>query len=298
MAISANQRGILAICASMATYTINDAMVKGIAQVYPVGEVIFIRGLFTVLLLIVVVTALGHAGAIRQAASRPVINRSLCDGISSGCFVVALVHMKLADLAAILQTMPLILTGLAALIFGEVVGWRRWSAILLGFVGTLFVVKPTAEAFNIWALIAFGAAASSAFRETQTRRIAAGVPTMVVALMGAACIALVGLAFLPFETWRALALRDVAILAAAAVFVAMGTYFMTRAFRGVDLSVVAPFRYSYLITSAIAGWLVFSEWPDLWSVFGAALIVASGLYTLYREAVRRRAVTADTAAAL
>src|SRR5882672_6263204 len=112
-AISANQRGILAICASMATYTVNDAMVKEIARNYPVGEVIFIRGVFTTLLLMVVVVVLGHAGAIRQTFNRPVINRSLFDGISSACFVVALVHMKLADLAAVLQAMPLILSALA-----------------------------------------------------------------------------------------------------------------------------------------------------------------------------------------
>ena len=170
MAISANQRGILAICASMATYTVNDAMVKGIAQVQPVGEVIFIRGVFTTLILVAAILALGQAGALRHVFDRIVINRSVFDGLSSACFVVALVHMKLADLAAILQMMPLILSALSVFIFREIVGWRRWSAILLGFSGTLFVVKPTTAAFEVWALVALGAALASALRETQDRK--------------------------------------------------------------------------------------------------------------------------------
>ncbi len=276
----------------MAAYTVNDAMVKEIARHHPVGEVIFIRGVFTVLILFAAVVALRQTGSIRGAISRPVINRSLFDGVSSACFVLALVHMKLADIAAVLQAMPLILSALAIVVYREVVGWRGWTAILVGFAGALFVVKPTPEAFNIWALFALGAATASALREVQTRRIDRAVPSTVVALLGSICITLVGASFVPFEDWRMLPLHDIAVLAGAAVFVAMATYFMTIAFRGVDLAVVAPFRYSYLITSAVVGYIAFNELPDLWSVFGAALIVASGLYTLHREARRKRALAA------
>ena len=136
MSISANQRGILAICGSMVAYTVNDAMVKEIARSHPVGEVIFIRGLFTTLLIGSIVVALGYAGELRRALSRPVILRSLCDGLSTACFVVALVHMKLADLAAVLQVAPLILAAFSVLFYRETVGWRRWTAIIVGFIGT------------------------------------------------------------------------------------------------------------------------------------------------------------------
>jgi drug/metabolite transporter (DMT)-like permease len=216
------------------------------------------------------------------------------DGVSSACFVLALVQMKLADIAAVLQAMPLIVSALAIAVYREVVGWRGWSAILVGFAGALIVVKPTPEAFNVWALFALGAATSSAFREIQTRRIDPAVPSTVVALFGSICIMLVGASFAPFESWRMPSLSDLAVLAGAAVFVATATFFMTIAFRGVDISVVAPLRYSYLLTAAVAGYVAFGEVPDLWSVFGAALIVASGLYTLHREAQRRRAPAATT----
>jgi drug/metabolite transporter (DMT)-like permease len=291
VALSANQRGIVAICGSMVAYTINDAMVKEIARNHPIGEVIFIRGLFTTLLIGSVVLALGHARELRRVVSRPIILRSLCDGLSTACFVIALVHMKLADLAAVLQVSPLILAALSVLIYREAVGWRRWSAIVVGFIGALFVIKPTPSAFDVWALVALLAAVSSALRETQTRQIDRSIPTIVIAFMGSIAIIMVGLLFAPAERWHAVPAGDVAMLAGAAVFVGIATYLMTLAFRGVDLSVVAPFRYSYLLTSAIAGYLVFSELPDAWSVGGAALIVASGLYALHREAVRRRELT-------
>jgi len=276
----------------MLAYTINDAMVKEIARNYPIGEVIFIRGIFAVLLIGTVVVALGHARELRHVGSRPIVVRSMFDGLSTACFVIALVHMKLADLAAVLQVSPLILAALSVVFYRESVGWRRWTAIIVGFIGALFVVKPTPSAFDVWALVALLAAVSSALRETQTRQIDRRMPTIVIALMGASAIVVVGLLLALNETWRPMALRDVGMLAAAAVFVGIATYLMTLAFRGVDLSVVAPFRYSYLLTSAIAGYLVFSEIPDLWSAAGAGLIVASGLYALHREAVRRRELTA------
>jgi drug/metabolite transporter (DMT)-like permease len=296
--IGANRRGIVAIIGCMAAYTVNDAMVKGIAQTYPVGEVIFVRGAMSTILIGAVLVALGHARELRLAPSKPMVVRSLCDGLSTTCFVAALVHMKLADLAAVLQVSPLILTALSVLFYREAVGWRRWSAIGVGFIGALFVVKPTPATFDVWALVALAAALSSALRETQTRRIDARVPTIVIAFMGSIGIVLAGTLFAFTEEWRTIAVRDLALLATAALFVGIATYLMALAFRGVDLSVVAPFRYSYLLTSALAGYLVFSELPDGWSALGAALIVASGLYALHREAVRRRQLTGAVTPAL
>lgn len=290
--LSANQRGIFALIAGMIAYTINDAMVKSIAHRYPIGEVIFVRGLMTAMLIGICVVALGHVRELRFAVTRPVLIRSAFDGISTACFVTALVHMKLADLAAMLQVSPLILTALSVLFFREAVGWRRWAAILVGFAGAMFVVKPTPAAFDIWALVALAAATSSALREMQTRRIDRSIPTVIIAFMGSIGILIAGAAFAAAGEWQPMAAQDIAMLAGASVFVGIATYSIARAFRGVDLSVVAPFRYSYLLTSAIAGYLFFSEFPDGWSAIGAVLIVASGLYALHREALRRRETAA------
>ena len=296
--LTANQRGILALVGGMIAYTINDAMVKAIAHKYPIGEVVFVRGLMTALLIGSMVIALGHARDLHRIAGRPVLVRSVFDGISTACFITALVHIKLADLAAMLQVSPLILTALSVLFYREIVGWRRWAAILVGFAGAMFVVKPTPAAFDAWALIAVAAAASSALREMMTRRIDRDVPTIVIAFMGSIGILIIGGVFAAFGEWRPISTPDLAMLAGASVFVGIATYAIALAFRGVDLSVVAPFRYSYLITSALAGYLFFSELPDRWSAFGAVLIVGSGLYALHREAQRRRDVTGKAADAI
>jgi len=292
-ALSANQRGILALTGGMAAYTVNDAMVKSIAHKYPAGEVIFVRGLMSALMIGAVVVASGHARHLRRATDRPIVVRSIFDGLSTAFFISAIVNMKLADVAAIQQVSPLILTALSVLLLREAVGWRRWAAILTGFAGALCVVKPAPAAFDVWALVALGAAIASAFREMQTRRVDPSVPTTVVALMGSIGILLAGAILAAPVGWRPIPAHDLAMLGGAALFIGIATYLVAHAFRGVEMSVVAPFRYSYLITSGIAGYLIFNELPDGWSALGAILIVGSGLYALHRETVRRRQAAAS-----
>jgi drug/metabolite transporter (DMT)-like permease len=289
--LSNNQRGIAAICGGMTAYTLNDVVAKQILQTYPPGEVIFGRGVLCVLLIGAVALAFGHARPLRAPMSRPLAIRSLCDGLSTACFIAALAHMQLANIAAVMQIAPLLITALSVMLYREAVGWRRWTAIGIGFGGALLVIKPIPSEFNIWAVIAAGAALAAAVREIQTGQIGRVVPVLVVAFWGAVAITLCGAAFAVTEDWRWFGSGDLFLLSVAAVFVGIAIYLLALGFRDVDLSVVAPFRYIYLLTSALAGFLVFREVPDGWTVAGAALIVGSGLYTLHREAVRRRSIT-------
>jgi drug/metabolite transporter (DMT)-like permease len=265
---------------------------------YPIGETIFLRGLISALLIGGFVLALGHAAQLRTAVSRLLVARSVCDGLSTACFIAALSQMPLANIAAVLQIGPLLITVLSVLFYREIVGWRRWTAIAVGFFGALLVIKPVPSAFDIWALIGAGSALFAALRELQNRQIDRAVPTLVIAFWGAVGITAFGALYAFGEEWRWFELRELVRLFVASAFVGIAIYLMALAFRDVDLSVVAPFRYSYLITSAIAGFLVFGEWPDGWTVMGALLIVASGIYLLHREAVRRRQLTAKVTPAL
>jgi drug/metabolite transporter (DMT)-like permease len=183
-------------------------------------------------------------------------------------------------------------------LYREQVGWRRWAAIGVGFFGALLVIKPIPSEFNIWALVGAASALAAAVREIQTRQIGSGIPVLVVAFWGTVAITLCGAVFAFAETWRMFNAGDLFKLSIAAVFVGIAIYLLALAFREVDLSVVSPFRYSYLLTSALGGFLVFREIPDSWTVAGAFLIVGSGVYMLHREAVRRRALTAKAAAAV
>ena len=288
--LSNNQRGIVAICGCMASYTINDVLVKQILRTYPIGEVIFVRGVMSTLLIGGIALAFGHGKQLRTAISRLLATRSACDGLSTAGFIAALANMPLANLAAVLQIAPLLITALSVMVYREVVGIRRWTAIGIGFFGALLIIKPLPSAFNVWALVGAGSALAAALREIQTRRIGHDVPVLVVAFWGAVASTLCGLFFAVTENWPMFSAWDLFLLFVAAIFVGIAIYLLALGFRDVDLSVVAPFRYSYLITSAIGGYLVFRELPDGWTVVGAVLIVASGIYTLHREAARRRAL--------
>jgi len=280
--LGANRRGIVALVAGMATFSVNDAVVKFVAGEYPFGEVIFVRGVMAVVLVGAMAIARGHLTHLRAAASGRVVLRSLLEALASALFIAALVRIRIADISAIVLISPLILTAMSVLFFHEKVGPRRWAAIGIGFLGTLLIVKPTPGAFDAWALLGVASAFASAARDLTTRRIDTGVPSLVISLSGSVAVMLSGLVLGLFEQWRAMAAPELALLAVAAGFLGVGTYLLVLAFRGVDLSVVAPFRYTLLIWAAIAGYLVFGEVPDRWALLGTALIVASGVYVARR----------------
>ena len=275
----------------MVSYTINDVLVKQILLTYPVGETIFVRGMMCSVLIGAVAIALGHGRDLLAPVSKLLASRSLCDGLSTAGFIAALAHMKLANVAAVLQIAPLIITAMSVFLYRERVGWRRWTAISTGFAGALLVIKPVPSEFDIWAIVAAASAIAAAVRELQTRQIGRTVPVLVVAFWGAIAITLCGAVFAVAEDWRMYQPGELFQLLVAAAFVGNAIYLLALAFRDVDLSVVAPFRYTYLLTSAIGGFLVFREVPDAWTVVGAVLIVGSGIYALHREAVRRRSLT-------
>jgi drug/metabolite transporter (DMT)-like permease len=286
----ANRRGILAIVAATATFTANDTIVKIVARTCPLGEVLFVRGMMTCLLVGSVLASLGHFSALGAALNRIVVIRSGFEALAAIFFTSALIHMPLAELSTIILISPLIITALSVLLFGEIVYWRRWTAIAVGFVGALFVVKPTPSALDAWALLGVLCAFASASRDLLTRRLDPGIPTIVVSFMAAVAATIAGLLLGLWEQWRALQPGELGLLAVAAAFLATGNFLVVVAFRGPEISAVAPFRYSILLWAGIAGFTVFGEIPDRWSLIGAALIVGSGVYALHREAVRGREV--------
>jgi drug/metabolite transporter (DMT)-like permease len=290
-----NRRGILSIIAATAAFSANDAIVKLVARHCPLGEVLFVRGVLTTLLAGAVLVGLGHLPALPRALNGRVFVRSVFEALAAVFFTTALLHMPLAELSTVILVSPLIITALSVVIFGEQVGWRRWSAIAVGFVGTLFVVKPTPGAFDAWALLGLLCACASASRDLITRRLDPTIPTIVISFMAAVTVMVAGLLLGLQEDWRPMRLEEVGLLAVAAAFLAAGNFLAVVAFRHVDISVVAPFRYSLLLWAGIIGFLVFGELPDRWAAIGAILIVGSGIYALHREAVRGREIASRAA---
>ena len=288
----ANRRGMFALAAAMATFSVNDMLMKLTAQRYPLGEIITVRGVIASALVGVVLARFGHVFTLRGAFHGLVIGRTVLDGAAMVLFIGALVHMPIAEISAINLVSPLIITALAVVFFAEEVGWRRWTAIIVGFIGTLFIVKPAAGSFNAWALLGLGCAFAGASRDVITRKLDAGIPTVVISFMAAIGSTVIGAIWGLFEDWRAMALADVGMLAIAALFLAIGHFFVVIAFRGVDVAAIAPFRYTLLIWASLCGYFAFGEVPDALAIFGALLIVGSGLYALHREVVRRRTLAA------
>lgn len=291
-----NKRGILALTTACGLFTIADTLTKLAALTYPSGEVLFARAAVCMLCIGVVVIYTHQFSWLRYTANRYVILRAILDAGANVAFILALSHMRLADLLAVNLVSPLLLTMLLVVFFGERIGWRRWTAILVGFGGTLLIVKPSTSSLNVWALLGLAAAACSATRDLVTRRIDPGVPTLAISFISISTVTLAApLMALAFnEQWRMPDLEYLAFVGAAGVLLSVGSTFAVSAFRNVDISVVAPFRYSLLIWGGISGFIVLGELSDAQSLIGSLLIVGSGLYSLHRERVRHRELSAKS----
>ena len=292
-----NKRGIISLTAGCALFTVTDTVTKIVAFTFPIGEVLFSRAFAC---LIIVGVAFGFAYrsfVIPGAVQKLVLLRALLDAGANATFVAALMKMRLADLMAINMMSPLVLTMLLAFFFKEEIGWRRWTAIGVGVGGMLLIVKPGPSTFDVWALVAFTATLFSATRDIVTRRIDPATPTLVVTMVSLCGVALagIGLGLMLDESWALYSFEYFGLIVIGALFLAGGSTLAVSAFRNVDASVVAPFRYSLLIWSALAGYFVFGEVSDALSIAGSLLIVGSGLYMLHRERVRHREVAARSA---
>jgi drug/metabolite transporter (DMT)-like permease len=183
---------------------------------------------------------------------------------------------------------------LSVFLFKEVVGWRRWTAIVVGLMGTLFIVKPAPGSFDAWALLGLGCACASATRDLITHRLDSKIPTLAIGLAASVAVMLSGILLGLNEQWRMPTGRELALLSGSGALFSVGMYLLVLAFRSGEISVVSPFRYTLLLWGVIAGFLILGEIPDIWTYCGAALIVGSGIYTLHREAVRRRNLTGES----
>lgn len=289
-------RGIWSISASMFSFTVGDTILKALGRYFPPIELIFIRSVVIATALGIAMVATRRLPRLRTAAAPSVLGRSLFDCINIFTFTVAVVHMQLPELYAILMMSPFFLTIIATVLFHEPVGYRRWLAIIGGFCGVLLVIKPNPFALDKWALLGLLCAAAGAARDTVTRTIDLKTPAIEVTFYSAVFAAAGSLAFGIHESWVPLTqpLHLLVIVQAASWLI--GTLLLVQACRVAPLSIVAPFRYTLLIWGGLAGYFIFGQVPDPWSIIGTALIVACGLYTFHREAVRRRPVASNVVA--
>ncbi|AHD08082.1 DMT family transporter [Phaeobacter gallaeciensis] len=287
--LTGNQLGALLMVGSMAGFTLNDGMVKLAGQSLPLSQILVVRGVAVSLL----IYALARSyGGLRLSLTRRdwalVAGRSLAEIATTYFFLSALLTLPIANVTAILQMLPLTVTLAAVLFFGETVGWRRATAIGAGFLGMLLIVRPGTDGFDTGTGYALAAVLCITARDLFTRRMSAAVPSLTVTLMAAVSVLVFGLGLGLQETWQSLTLPTTLILLLAAGCIFIGYLFSVMVMRVGDVAAVSPFRYTGLLWALLLGWLMFDSWPDALTLFGAAIVVAAGVFSLLRERPRRR----------
>ncbi|MEL6916049.1 MAG: DMT family transporter [Pseudomonadota bacterium] len=286
----ANRRGAALMLGSMTAFTVNDAFMKTLGMEWPLFQSLFIRGIFAVLIMGALAAYLGHLRLRLPRRDRGLVAiRSACEAAAAGLFIHAIFNMPLAEATAILQTLPLTVTLAGALFLGEAVGWRRWAAILVGFLGVLFIVQPGGAGFTPVSLYAVAAVLLITGRDIAARRMSEDVPSLLAALAGAVAVMALGALGSTTEDWQPLTLRAAMALAGAVCTIFFAYLFSVAAMRSGDIGFVAPYRYSALLVALLLGIVVFGEVPGPLTLLGAALITASGIYTLLRENRAREA---------
>lgn len=283
-------RAGLYMVAAMACFILNDTCIKTIGTSLPLGEIISIRGILSALVIAAICVQQGVLGSVPLLFTGNVMARSMLDVAGTFMFLIALMHMPIANLTAILQSVPLAVVLVSVFVLNEKVGLRRTTAILAGFLGVLLIVRPSPSTFTIYEVLALGIVVILAFRDLITKRIPAHIPTFIIALANACFVALGGIVFGLYQGFQEVELWQFGLLCAAAILLASGYMFMVATLRLGELSATAPFRYSNVLFAIILGMVVFSEYPDALSYAGMALVIAAGIYAAHREAILSRKV--------
>ena len=279
-----NLYGALFMTLSMFGYASTDAFIKFIGLILPLSEILFIRGVVAVFLLFLLTYIRNEFFIkIKNDQYKYLFLRIFGDIGCTILFLTALINMKIANATAILQCLPLALTFCAALFLKERVGWRRWSAIIIGFFGVLIIIKPNSGDFNYYSLMAMGAVFFIVLRDLSTKKLDQSIPSSFISLVTAASVTLTGLLFAPFQVWVIPSIELFGALSATALFLILGILFNVMCMRIGEVGFVVPFRYSIILFSIIYGIIFYNEIPDLSMIFGAFIIIVTGLYTFYRE---------------
>lgn len=283
-----NLAGILLMCAAMLCFAIEDVFVKHLAGQIQTGEILAILGCGGFVVFSLIARHRGTRVFTNQLWTAKMLLRNVGEILGTTSYVLAIWLVPLSTAGAIIQATPLAVTLGAALFLGQPVGWRRWAAIMVGFAGVLIVVRPGVAGFQPAALLAVLTVIGLSIRDLATRAMRRDVSNMYMAAWGFGVLVPVGAA-MTLATGGA-KIPDPAqwaLLACALFFATLGYYLLILAMRMGEVAVVTPFRYARLLFAVFFGMLVFAERPDALTIAGSVIIIGSGLFTFYRERMRR-----------
>lgn len=282
-----NIRGIFLIVFAMAAFAMEDVFIKSMTIGMPTSQTLVLLGIGGALAFaIITVIQRGTLAPLvhRDMYSPIMLWRSASEGVSAMFFITALSLVPLSTVLAVFQAMPLATTAGAALFLGEQVGWRRWCAIGVGFLGVLLIIRPGADGFQMAALLPIAAVFGIALRDLLTRQLDPSIPSTSVAFYAFLVCIPAGLALIPISGGFVTPdTQGLLLMLGATVFGVSGYYAIVIALRIAETSIIMPFRYSRLIFSIALGIIVFGEDPDHWTYVGATIVIGTGIYTFWRE---------------
>ena len=259
-----------------------DAIAKHLTETLAVPQILAIRFWVFLLFALVLAQRAGFARTVRSVRPGLQVIRSLVMVAQMTAFIVAVSHMPLADVHAVVAVAPLLVMVLAAIFLGEPIGPRRCAAVGFGFLGVLVIIRPGTGVFDPVSLVALAGAGCWAVFQILLRvvgdRDSAQTTTLFSAVVGALCFSMAA----PF-VWQAPDPAAWLWLLAIGVLGSIGHYLLSMAFQYAPASTLQPFAYSMPVWAALMGWAAFSHIPDAWTFVGGGMIVASGLYALRRE---------------
>ncbi|MDW6023026.1 DMT family transporter [Mesorhizobium sp. BAC0120] len=271
--------GIAAVCAAMALFAANDAVLKLLSEQIPPAQVMVLRGIVGGVLLLGLVLVTGAGPRLGSGFRPAVLLRTLCDALASVMFVMALMGLPVATVTALIQLVPVVTSIAGVLIFRDRMTRRQLAAVVLGLAGVLVITRPSG---SVGAHLLFGIAAVAllAGRDVLTRCTAPGTPSLVVATMTTFAVPMLSIPEVAFQAWQPLEVKAAMLIGLISLLVAVGNLLMVIAVRYSPLPAIAPYRYTAILFALFAGLLLLDEQPDTWMIAGGGAIAMSGFLGL------------------
>jgi drug/metabolite transporter (DMT)-like permease len=278
---STTRLGIMVMLAAMLLFSLNDAMGKWLVATYSVGQVLLLRSAAALVILAPFLWQNGIAPLVKVERPGMQFVRVILSTAEVYCFYFAVIYLPLADVMTYWLAAPIYVAALAPLLLGEKVGWRRWTAIFIGFVGVVIALDPSAAAFSAPAVISIAGSFAFAFMMLSARALR-GTPDATLVFWQTLGAGLIGLVTAPFG-WVTPSGLDLVLLSLLGVVAMVAHVGVNRAMKLADAATIAPFQYTLLLWAIVFGWLFFGDVPRVAILLGGAIIIAAGLFIFFRE---------------
>ena len=284
--MSANLKGIMLMVISMGCLTLTDMLIKIVSQTLPIGQVMIFYGVGALAVFWGLLRINGESIKLSPLTNSAVVWRNIGDLIAMNSMFLALVYVPLSTVGAVIQAVPILVTACAALFLGEQVGLKRASAIFIGFLGTLLIIQPGAANFDITTILVLIAAVGMALRDIATKLVRENFSTLLLSFYSCFLFIVSGSFLLLIKGDPSVPDLEISLMIVSMIVAGcLGFFFMTKAVRLGDMSVVTPFRYTRLLFSMAAGIIILGEQVNGIMLIGSALTILSGLYIWRREVV-------------